>query len=521
MDISLQKRISARHRVMLAGLGVLGCCVLACLMFASASSAAVPGGNDCVASEGKISGRGSTYQTVLQKDISELYTADFCGAVAEQPAVSEPELGGVAAGPYADPAGTNMVAYNYAAAENAGSTGSGAGLKAISCRTDAFTGTDNPYTVEEIEKLQNEKKAGEFGGSACSLSFTPPYAPTAAGNKFPSSGDTLSSPQVMSFPVGGSAVSVLANFGTAGAGKTCEGSAVPTELKLNGKELSRLFGGEVITWSDSELAANNPQLSTDKCKGKVTRVVRQDKSGTTNIFKQYLIAAEPPEGQRTGQTTCASGKTWKGSYFKENKEWPGRQQREQEEKKETVVSEGTCSPIVNGPKSGNPEEIKKLKETEGGIGYADLPQAVAEAKTFAVTAVVENGNGTGYSSPKSNQGANCSYSSVGPPSGGVSNAVGLSSEYEKTWANNGSPNEEDVADLGPKYPICGLTWDLVDVGLSKESPVALTTDQKRTLYSYFTFLLSSTVQQDLSNLYYAPLPVAWVQELREGFQENF
>lgn len=111
MDISLQKRVSSRHRAMLAGLSVLGCCMFANAMFADVSSAAVPtAGVNCVATEGKISGRGSTYQTVLQKAFAEGYANDYCGQVAEQYA--------------GDPAGHNMVAYNYAAAETASATGS-------------------------------------------------------------------------------------------------------------------------------------------------------------------------------------------------------------------------------------------------------------------------------------------------------------------------------------------------------------------------------------------------------------
>ncbi len=110
-----------------------------------------------------------------------------------------------------------------------------------------------------------------------------------------------------------------------------------------------------------------------------------------------------------------------------------------------------------------------------------------------------------------------------PPTGGVSEAVGLSPE-EKNWANNAEPNEENVTDRGNKYPICGLTWDLVYTGLSNTTTSAiapLTADQRRTLYSYFTFVLSSTAQNVLSTIDYAPLPAGWLQGLREGFQENF
>ncbi len=484
MDISLRKRISARHRAVLAGLGVLGCCVLANLVLTDVSSAAVPTGLDCQYKDGKISGRGSTYQTVLQDDLIAAYNNDFCGVTPEQFT--------------GDPAGNTMIAYNYAAAEAAGATGSGAGLKAASCRTDPFTGTDKPYTNKELTEIDGAP--GAYGGSACKLAFEPPFTPHAAKNEFPNSED-IEAP-LMSFPIGGSSVAIVINFGTA-----C--TKDPTELKLNPKEASRLFGGAIATWADSELAENNKVLGEDGCTGAVTRVVRQDSSGTTSIFKQYLIRAE---NARTGQA-CASGKLWE-AYFSTNTEWPGKQAK-------SAGEEGTCSAIENPAKSGNPEEISLVKAKNGSVGYADLPQAVTEGKGLAI-ATVENATKTGYQSPSNGKAANCTYSSVSLPGGTASEAVGLGSE---TWASDQAPtNHQNVTDRGAKYPICGLTWDLVFSGLSntKESAIGpLTADQRRTLYSYFTFLLSSTAQNTLGSIDYAPLPPAWLQSLREGFQENF
>ncbi len=486
MDISLQKRVSARGRAVLAGLSVLGCCVFANLMLADVSSAAVPTGVDCVSKDGKISGRGSTYQTVLQEKLIALYNNDFCGVTPAQYT--------------GDPAKNTMLVYNYEAAENASATGSGAGLKAAACRTDAFSGTDKPYTNKELTELDGAPGTGANGGSACKLAFAPPFTPQAAENKFPNSEDVEA--PLMSFPIGGSSVAIIVNFGTA-----CK--KAPTELKLNAKEASRLFGGDIATWADSELAVNNATLATDECTGAVTRVVRQDSSGTTSIFKQYLIRAE---NARTGQK-CAEAVTWEAGYFKTNTEWPGKQK---------PGEEGTCSSITTGPKSGNSELIEKVLTTQGSVGYADLPQALSEGKGLVI-ATVENATKTGYQAPAAGKSANCVYSSVSLPGGTASDAVGLNTE-SKTWASDASPNEQNVTDRGGKYPICGLTWDLVFSGLSNTTTSAigpLTADQRRTLYSYFTFVLSSAGQNALGTIDYAPLPTAWLQILREGFQENF
>ena len=126
MDIAVRKRfILAPLVTLLIGVG-------STLIFADMSSAAVPAGLGCQSSDGKISGRGSTYQNVLQKEYIKVYSEDFCGSVAEQYS--------------GDPSTSNMIAYNYPKAVEASLTGSGNGEKGASCRTDAFNGTDVPYS---------------------------------------------------------------------------------------------------------------------------------------------------------------------------------------------------------------------------------------------------------------------------------------------------------------------------------------------------------------------------------------
>src|SRR5271155_5018560 len=104
MDMSLQKRFGSGRRALLVGLGVLSCCSLASLMQADASSAAykspagVPtAGLNCVPSDGKISGRGSTLQEVLQGVFVQAYRDNFCGNTPKTPE---------------DEAGNTMVAYD-------------------------------------------------------------------------------------------------------------------------------------------------------------------------------------------------------------------------------------------------------------------------------------------------------------------------------------------------------------------------------------------------------------------------
>jgi ABC-type phosphate transport system substrate-binding protein len=528
MDMSLQKlqkRIGSGPLAVLVGLSVLGFCSLASLVLADVSSATVPpAGLNCKEADGKIGGRGSTYQNNLQEETAKLYRDDFCGNAGTETA--EDKVGGKERGE----AGNTMVAYNYVAAESLGATGSGAGLRAASCRTDAFAGTDLPYSEKQLKELDGAPGVlTENEGKACSGSglaegkFLPPFQPDSPA-EWPGKEDTAGT--VMSFPVGGSSVTLPVNL-TAG---NCGGTA-PTSLNFTPKEVSRIFGGAVATWNDAELVATNASLS--KCTEKLVRVVRFDNSGTTNIFKSYLVRAD---NERTGQE-CAKGKNWStsastvsgtGEYFESpNIKWPGKQAEEKKEK----GAEGTCSEIITAGTSGGGALVKKVTETPDGIGYADLADAAGKGLLLPN---VQNATGTAFVAPNTAKQANCTYNVVSLPGVSSSDSVGLNAE--DNWGNNnessGNPNHENATDLGIKYPICGLTFDLVYKGLDavggveeegkKVNPESrLTADQRRTLYSYMTFLLSSAAQDNYGKINYAPLPSSWLPVLREGFQNGF
>jgi ABC-type phosphate transport system substrate-binding protein len=313
----------------------------------------------------------------------------------------------------------------------------------------------------------------------------------------------------MSFPVTGSSVSMAVNLTAA----TCGGKPPPAAINMTAKEVSRLFGGDIATWNDSELVGTNTGSGLENCKAPVIRIVRLDTSGTTNIFKQYLIRAE---NERSLQK-CAELKKWE-AYFKTNTEWPGKQE---------PGKEGTCSEIKTPGGSGGKEVISLVKATEGSVGYADLADAVGQGLLLPN---VENSTKTEkFQAPNSGKAANCTYSVLSLPGAGTSDSVGLNAE--DNWANNneenpGAPaNHENATDLGAKYPICGITFDLVYTGLDNgevaNADSRLTADQRRTMYAYFTFVLSSAAQDLLSSNNYAPLPTSWLQKLRAGFQENF
>jgi ABC-type phosphate transport system substrate-binding protein len=452
-------------------------------------AAVPPEGVNCNPTDGKINGRGATFQTKVQSLFATTYRDDYCGAVAEQFA--------------GDPAGNTMVAYNYPAASGAKATGSGAGIKAASCRTDAYSGSDIPYTTANLKELN--EAPGKTGG--CAISFEPPFTPKPT--PWPNASD-ITAP-IMSFPVTGSSVTMAANL----TEKTCESTPPPATLELTPKEVSRLFGGDIAKWNDAELVANNAGLA--KCSAAVTRVVRFDPSGTTNIFKQYLIRAENERtGQKCAEKSAGVPEKWE-AYFKTNTEWPGKQK---------PGLEGTCSEIKTPSSSGNQEEIALVKSIEGSVTYVDLADGVGQGLLLPS---VENAAKTGFQAPNSGKGANCSYTTLSLPGATQGDAVGLNGE--DNWANNneenpGKPaNHENATNVGIKYPICGITFDLVYTGLDNKGVAnadsRLTADQRRTLYAYFTFVLSSAAQDLLGSNNYAPLPSSWLPKLRGGFQAEF
>lgn len=467
-------RTHHRRRSRAAALAV-GLGLLSSLAFAGPSLAAQPPGIACQAADGKVNGRGASFQTKAQTALINGYTADVCGAVASDP-----------------DAGTNMIAYNYAAAASASATGSGNGQKAASCRTDAFAGSDIPYDQATLTNLNGAP--GGLGG--CSISFTPPFQPNSP-LVFPDPSDATKN--VMSFPVAGSSVALGIHLTSA----SCGGTAPPTVINLTTADVSGIFQGKITTWNDPALVADNAGLSV--CTGGISRIVRFDKSGTTQTYKNYLKNADG------AAITCDGVNTWTAlAADANNQTWP---------------TGGTCAANLQRPAtSGGGAVVTLVQGTEGGIGYADYADWIG--KTGVVLAKVQNASNTAFQSPGSGNAANCTFSSS-LPGGTIGDAVGLNASGNN-WATDAPTNRSDVTFQGSGYPICGFTWDFVYTGLSTafgttlNNPIVrLSDNQRRTLYSYFTYVFSPAGQSRLTNAGYDVLPAAWLTKLRQGFQVNF
>ena len=652
-----RSRILRFPRARLVALAV-GVGALASLATAPASLAAAGtplAGSNCQSSDGKISGRGSTLQTYALNAFTSSYASDVCGYV---PAMTGAQVtangypgsqtgtgGGTCPGPTCVQAGTQaadptdstnpvfpilgtqptwksdwMVAYNYPTAFGSGGTGSTSGRIAISCRTDAFGGTDIPYVTNDwndfngapgafsVSKGTNGGPTGTHNTNCIPTSNgwteAPPFTPTADTGVY--TNDTGG--QVMSFPVAVSAISLPAYFnGTTGC------PAAATNPTLSTADVLNIWGGNYTNWNQ----ITDSSFNFSGCNLAITRIVRQDTSGTTQGFLNYLFdadnaynAANPSTPINTCQTSLTFANMQAGVVnSNSNTTWP------------SGSAPGPCSTVTPGVTSGAPALLSQLEGTTGGIGYADLSDVNNDSGHASLTAFsVQNASGAQELPNTTSGGANCSTSQdTNTPTG--TGWVGLGGQWALNFGG-GTSGFDDVAYANQgasDYPICSLTWDFVYSGIDgntaiptttavggvatggttlsvastagfpttgagreltvslgggstesaiatytgvstsattctaggapcftgvvwKASPVGgsgtipanatvqkygvnpeayLTADQRRTLYSYFTYVFTDAGQASLTSAGYAALPASWLSSLRANFQQSF
>lgn len=162
-------------------------------------------------------------------------------------------------------------------------TGSGDGVKQAKERKVAFGGTDSPLKPEELAQHKLVQ------------------IPTAVGGVVP----------VVNLP-----------------------GVASNRLLLDGPLLADLFAGKLARWNDPRIAALNPGLALPATP--VQRVVRADRSGTTDGFSRYLAAVSPAFKAEVGASQLPK--------------WPGS----------TVAGEG------------NDGVVKQLKATPGAIAYVSF-----------------------------------------------------------------------------------------------------------------------------------------------------
>jgi len=109
-------------------------------------------------------------------------------------------------------------------------------------------------------------------------------------------------------------------------------------LKLTGEVLADVMRGAIVQWNDKRIASLNPDLSLPATA--IVRVVRAEKSGTTEAFTKYLATMSPAWASEVGS----------GQLVK----WPSN----------VVAAEG------------NDGVVKALKETQGAISYVSYDRVI-------------------------------------------------------------------------------------------------------------------------------------------------
>jgi phosphate transport system substrate-binding protein len=119
---------------------------------------------------------------------------------------------------------------------------------------------------------------------------------------------------------------------------------VPNNLKLTGTIVANIYLGSITKWNDPAITKINPGVNLPDTK--ITPVWRSDGSGTTYNFTDYLSSVSPTFKSKVGNSTQVN--------------WP-------------VGVGGRGSSGVSGV----------VKNTSGGMGYADIAYALANKIQFA------------------------------------------------------------------------------------------------------------------------------------------
>jgi phosphate transport system substrate-binding protein len=167
-------------------------------------------------------------------------------------------------------------------------TGSGDGVKRIVAREVDFGASDSPLNQAELEK-----------------------------NK------------LVQFPMAVGGIVPVVNLRGVG----------PNQLKLDGELLADIMRGAVTHWNDKRISAMNPEVNLPPLG--IVRVVRSEKSGTTEAFTRYLSAMSPQWKDQVGHGQLIA--------------WPGAVQAME----------------------GNDGIVKAIRETPGAIGYASYDRVIS------------------------------------------------------------------------------------------------------------------------------------------------
>lgn len=429
--------------------GVVSACAVtaACAAAAAAPAAAGAFASPQCGGEQKIHGKGSSAQKILQISIWNVAFNTSSNATAcngTQGTTQEPK-----------------VTYT--------STGSGVGLESWGVenpRTGSFEirfGPENAFIGTEI--APNEKQEEEIES----------HGPVGA--------------KVLTIPVAQPAIAILIHLPK---GCKLEGGPEPGRLAITQSTLEKVFDGykKDVEWKEILNGAKLGNLNGKKkeCKGskeKITRVVREDGSGTTDSFKKFLGEIEPGKVYEGKETWKQNGEKTK------NTEWPNE----------------AAHPVLRG--NGGGGLVSKVAENPGTIGYANLADARKNA-AFKPAPGGTGGSGTEtFWAVVENSSSPVHYED--PSTDGETDATANSNCKEVVYTNGvhtfPPPSTEELwnevveSRTDTDYAPCYLTYDLALTtyeGFEKETfkegkPVSepATGPEAETVANYISFELAT------------------------------
>jgi len=369
--------------------------------------------------------------------------------------------------------------------ENGNNRGSGSCLKSWGNGVTTFGETKGTEVYPRVKKFPF-CGTDEAPSEAVKKEFEKLATPGAEGKIEVEPGKFQEGAAIESIPVAQGAVAIVVHLP-----KDCLASSEIVTSKGKKETLGRLaldqevvegiYHGSIKTWTEALTKQGSDGSDTLTCteggaSDRIHPVVREDKSGTTHIFKSFLeqvnnekIPMEAfseviAEGVGTGEKPCSGGelgagalKTWENvAEGCENQRWP------------------EAAEVVRPKEQGNPGVIKKVNATESSIGYADLAVA-QEEKVFNPPAGGEGKKGEKHKEfwavlQNSKPGAT-PVTFEDPSSKGDGEKEGSSNckntNYISAVGTKFPPasTREDWSkvkgsDVSTTYPICGLTYVL-------------------------------------------------------------
>ena len=326
-------------------------------------------------------------------------------------------------------------------------------------------------------------------------------------------------------------------------------------LVLDNSSIEGVYRGTITTWKEllaHQVADGNSAKDALTCSGgtaeeedTITPVVRLDKSGTTHLFKAYLlqVSSTPMLMEEYPETLSPAGRGKSGC----TKSLP------EEETTWSQVSEGCenqrwpkAAKVVFGTEKGNPGVVKRVNEVPSSIGYADLAVAreykffSANCKVTPLTCGGENKKGSELKRGEQNTKFWAEVQDTTTPS--ISGYADPSSDGDvEKLANSNCKSTIYINEVGTKFPpastrelwnqakaqlvqakynICGLTYDLA-LRQYKFYPGGTTKEEATTVENFLRWAVNAKAEggQTLKATDYEKLPGTIVKIAEKGIEE--